>query len=311
MGSVSIGDINNGRLENGVTLEPSDAISIKGGSSDEHTGTEEIIELITHGAEKVRERFSGSVLSVGDISKPGGGRLRPHRSHQSGRDADVGFYACDSRGRPVALPGFIEVRADGRLEGHPEWHFDLERNWALIEAWLSHPDVALQYVFVWEPIKEMLITYADEHHADPQILRRAKNVLEQPHGARHDNHFHIRIYCPKDDRPACVDAPPFRDHYDVEEGRPKTLDAWEPVSLNEAEHRDRILRERIVVDRKRQRELARPRRSSRASVRARNNTTRSVRSTSTTAARTRSARNQRSTRTRSGARTLSGARTRG
>ena len=55
-------------------------------------------------------------MLVGDLSSEQGGKLSGHTSHQSGRDADVGFYATDARGRAVELDHFVAFAADGRAK---------------------------------------------------------------------------------------------------------------------------------------------------------------------------------------------------
>jgi murein endopeptidase len=46
------------------------------------------------------------------------------------------------------------------------------------------------------------------------VIARAEALLIQPsHGHPHRNHFHVRIYCPPADRPACEDREPFHPWY--------------------------------------------------------------------------------------------------
>src|SRR5262245_48181737 len=56
-------------------------------------GTASLIGLIRTAAEHVHTTLPGSLLYVGDLSLPRGGKTRRHRTHREGRDADLLFYA--------------------------------------------------------------------------------------------------------------------------------------------------------------------------------------------------------------------------
>jgi hypothetical protein len=48
-----------------------------------------------------------------------------------------------------------------------------------------------------------------------QFLRAAAAVLVEPKvGHKHANHFHLRIFCARDDRPHCQDTPPYWPWFD-------------------------------------------------------------------------------------------------
>ena len=67
--------------------------------------------------------------------------------------------------------------------------------------------MVVQWVFVAAPLRNMLLDHA-LRIGEPELLReRARRVLVQPSdSSRHDDHFHVRIACPPDDRPGCVDG---------------------------------------------------------------------------------------------------------
>lgn len=213
--SQSIGRAHRGLLRRAVRLEDSSVLWFKESSDANRYATQEMVDLLGYAARDVARRYPGSRLMLGDLSVRGGGRLRPHVSHRTGRDADVGFYLRDAAGSPRTLDRFIPMNRHGRGRWSGEnYYFDRARNWALIESLLQHPEVQVQHIFVSSQLRWHLIRYAREAGVDEALVDRARLVLRQPlHGKPHRTHFHVRIYCPVDDRPACIDSPPFWDWY--------------------------------------------------------------------------------------------------
>lgn len=207
--SMSVGRHNTGRLLNGRELVESEHVRLKRPNGDHH-GTEELVAMLEGSAASVAEQFPGSRLTIGDLSRRRGGRFRPHRSHRSGRDVDVGFYIVDAEGQPVYPDRFVDFRPDGTTRTNPDWRFDDARNWALVAAMLSQEGAPVQYMFVANWLKRRLLEHAASIGAPAELVERASAVLDQPsRGGRHEDHFHVRIYCPMDDRPRCLDDPPF------------------------------------------------------------------------------------------------------
>lgn len=209
-GSVSIGRHNTGRLLHGRELVDSEHVRLKHRDGDQHHGTDELVALIERAAAAVAEQFPGSRLTVGDLSRRRGGRFRPHRSHRSGRDADVGFFITNAAGELQYVDRFYDFRADGTTRASPEWRFDDARNWAFVAAMVGQDEVPVQYVFVARWLKQRLLDHAAAIGAPAELIERATAVLDQPsRGGRHEDHFHVRIYCPREDLPRCQDDPPF------------------------------------------------------------------------------------------------------
>lgn len=209
--SVSVGYPNRGLLRFGIRIHDAKTMRVKVGSQDSRYGTGELVRMIERAAQDVAFRYPRSELTVGDLSRPGGGRFRPHVSHQSGRDVDLGFYMLDRRSTPVNAHMFVRLNNQGLGKQWGElYRFDAARNWALVESLLSHPTTDVQHIFVANGIKRLLIRQALKERANPEVLMRARRVISQPtHGAPHRSHFHVRIYCADDDRPMCKDRPPF------------------------------------------------------------------------------------------------------
>jgi penicillin-insensitive murein endopeptidase len=149
-----------------------------------------------------------------------------HRSHASGRDIDIFFFARDSAGRPVRdLPAMLRFAADGRAvrwstakAGRdpaypvPEARFDAPRNWALVRAMLANPTVEVQWIFVDQTLASLMLTEAERQGTESSLLARASALLHQPSDSQpHDDHMHVRLFCDPQDRYfGCSDKGPKR-----------------------------------------------------------------------------------------------------
>lgn len=185
--SLSIGEPNRGRLVNGVALVTDEHFLVR---SDENFGTLETVEAIKRAVAAVTERFPDSPrLVVGDLSKEHGGRIRPHKSHQSGRDVDLGYYL---KGGAPNL--FVPVTAQ---------NLDFDRTWALLDALAAGDDV--QYIFIDRRVQKMLYDYAVETlKRTPESLaglfeypRRGSLTTLVRHRRGHRNHLHVRFFSPQ------------------------------------------------------------------------------------------------------------------
>lgn len=165
-------------------------------------GLPELVDLITASAARVAKLYPKSTLTVGDLSPRGGGYAPGHRSHQSGRDVDLGFYVVDRRSRyqvvTAQFPHFNELARGSGQYAH--LIFDLERNWELVEAMVTHRTVKVQKIFISAQLRDLLLQYADAVARPADVLRRAKAVLSAE--TAHGDHFHVRIACP-DKQPHC------------------------------------------------------------------------------------------------------------
>lgn len=140
-------------------------------------------------------------LAIGDLSRKEGGRLSGHKSHQSGRDVDLGLYFEHA---PAGYPEeFVEAER-GRLDEAATW--DLVRELA---ATAAHPGgvdrIFLDYrvqgalydaaraAGVGERQLEDIFQYPDGKYAKHGIVR---------HEPAHSDHLHVRFKCPEGD-PIC------------------------------------------------------------------------------------------------------------
>jgi penicillin-insensitive murein endopeptidase len=150
-------------------------------------GTTETIEFVIRAIERVEEQFPGSPrIVIGDISKPKGGRLNWHASHQVGRDVDIGFYHRRE----------VETLVRARKS-----NLDIPRTWALFRALITETDV--DRIFVDRYIQRYLFDHAvkigeDRAWLDDIFGRKTagKDAIIQ-HVRRHRDHLHVRFYNPR------------------------------------------------------------------------------------------------------------------
>ncbi len=184
LGPLSIGTPDSGLLLNPVPFPEGSFWRLR--DPRESWGTGETIGYVTTAIESVEARYPGSPsVVIGDLSNPEGGRLNRHKSHQVGRDADVGFYYAR---------GEVETFVTARRKD-----LDLRRNWALVRALLTETDV--DRIFVDRSIMSVLYAEAIEEGEDrawlDDVFGRAgdKGVIQ--HVRRHKDHFHVRFYNPR------------------------------------------------------------------------------------------------------------------
>jgi murein endopeptidase len=183
LGPLSIGTPDSGLLLNPVPLSPGSLWKVRNPS--ESWGTSETIDFIVSAIEAVEDRHPGSPpLVIGDLSNPRGGKLNRHRSHQAGRDADIGFYF--QRGE---VDSFVAPRKKD---------LDLPRTWALVRAFLTLTDV--ERIFVDRSLIGVLYQHAvaegeDRSWLDDVFGRTSEKGIIQ-HERRHKDHLHVRFYNP-------------------------------------------------------------------------------------------------------------------
>ncbi len=212
--SRSIGVPDRGRLRDAARLVSSERVRVRDDRNASY-GTVELVRAIERAAARVAEEHPGPRLVVGDLSREEGGHLSPHRSHRSGRDADVGFYVVDEQGQPAEVPQFVNLRRNGC--GHAlgaRYCFDAARNWALVVALLSDENAPVQYLLVAPDIRRRVLAEGERIGADEALLERVRTATAPHAGSRsHRSHFHVRVYCAEDDRPECIDEPPYHAWY--------------------------------------------------------------------------------------------------
>jgi penicillin-insensitive murein endopeptidase len=182
--AVSVGRPNRGALYNGVLLTDGPHWVVV--NPQRAFGTEETVASVTAAIRSVVEVFPDSPkLYVGDISGPRGGYIRPHHSHQSGRDVDLGLYY--SKGSAW----FVRARAD---------NLDRARSWALVNALIDDPNVEI--IFVDRSIQRLLKEHALKQGESRERLdalfdeRSAFSDKLIRHQWGHLTHLHVRFKSP-------------------------------------------------------------------------------------------------------------------
>jgi penicillin-insensitive murein endopeptidase len=174
-------------------------------------GTWQLVQLLERVAQRVAVKLPGARMSVGEISAQGGGNLPGHASHESGRDVDVGFYMLDAKKQPYDAFAFANFDDHGRGRKPNEGlAFDVPRNWELVSRLVTDGDARVQYVFVAQGLKSLLLQEGKRQGASKVVLDRVARALSPPRERHpHGNHFHVRIYCGPEERPRCRDEGPY------------------------------------------------------------------------------------------------------
>jgi penicillin-insensitive murein DD-endopeptidase len=225
--SVSVGTFTGGALRRGAALPLSGrgyvvpALWRDRGAS---FTTDEFAVALQRAAGRVVREYPGSQLGIADLSLRGGGDSELHRSHENGRDADIIWYACDLKGKPLC-PADCMPRYDGRFQARAPREtpgvtfgaftprrFDVERNWALVRSLLTDPAIEVQYLFCHNRLRRTMLEHALRIGDDEEVIERAEAILRQPGDSLpHDDHLHVRIYCAPSDRAfGCRDQGPVR-----------------------------------------------------------------------------------------------------
>ncbi|HSS00814.1 MAG TPA: penicillin-insensitive murein endopeptidase [Kofleriaceae bacterium] len=213
--SISVGKPSRGYLVEGVRLpDRGDGFITRDvwRARENRYGTDELIDLITAVARRMRAQVRDVKLVVADLSGKGGGeRIAFHRSHQTGRDVDLLYYMRDASGQPFEPDAMHVFNRYARAADGSGIAIDIPRTWALVKELITAPEAAVQWIFMYEPIAQRLIEHAEKIGEPPALIAHARKACRQPgDSARHDDHMHVRVYCSSADRSyGCVDIGPM------------------------------------------------------------------------------------------------------
>lgn len=182
--TASFGQPYHGYLSNGVAFPRQlNGYTIR---DEDHTyTTPEVIGAMLDAIDSVQKQFpNSSPVYLGDFSAPSGGPMTHHRSHQNGRDVDIGMYAKGNRSLDTLMP-------------MNEENLDVPRTWCFVENLLRSQRV--QYIFVDKRIQNLLYDYALARGTDAGYLERlfgnSRGAVIQ-HVRNHVDHMHARFYTP-------------------------------------------------------------------------------------------------------------------
>lgn len=159
------------------------------------SGHPQVIDAIVWTANHLRDTLppNSPRMTIGDISRPGGGPIPHHSSHQNGRQVDIGFFITDAAGRPLQandLVGF-DKRGFGSFRGGAV-HFDAPRNVALAESLLSNPRARPYNILVSSSIRNLMLQHAQRHLPPERYRLLAQKLVAFDNGYHHD-HFHVQF----------------------------------------------------------------------------------------------------------------------
>ena len=194
----SIGLPYRGRLQHGVHLDPDGDGLGRGFAVSHHRpdlwGTPQLVKLIKQCGRTYRRYFSTKyeAIPIGDLSSRHGGPLKKHKSHQSGRDVDIGYM----RKKPISRGYFKDTSPK---------EMNLYAQWVVLKCFLDDP--LTQKVFIERARVRALKRYIK------RIYKKRTSKLKKylqffPGGKKrvispdkvHKSHMHVRIHCPSGDR---------------------------------------------------------------------------------------------------------------
>lgn len=152
-------------------------------------GVPEMITAIRQAVQEVHDTYPDTKrLVIGDLSRINGGFFPPHLSHQSGRDADIGYYTKGS-----FQPEYLQKIGPSQL--------DVERTWIFLHSFLKEDKV--QYIFMDHRLQKPLYFYMrDVLQLSPRLLskyisypRKKGGIIRHLKG--HADHIHVRFYAPQ------------------------------------------------------------------------------------------------------------------
>ena len=183
LGSMSFGTAIRGGLLNARQLHDDARWTVM--EPSQAWATAETVDYLVNAIDAVFAEFPDShPVFIGDISGKRGGYLKPHLSHQSGRDVDVGYFYTQN----------------------PQWYLrvtpsnlDRPRTWSFLRALITRADV--HFIFVDRRVQRLLRSYAESIGEDSTWLISVFQGQsgEEPiirHEPGHDTHFHVRFYNP-------------------------------------------------------------------------------------------------------------------
>ena len=194
--SKSVGHPANGKLIDGEKMPEGPGYS-HGNRKNVYATNETITYMIRCIGEYRRKNPDGPDVVVGNMSRKRGGYLDPHKSHQSGRDVDIG-YIHKKKYQPVTS-----------MIGTNAKNLDARKTWDLMYCFLETGAVDVMYVDT--KVQELLYKHLKKRKVTDRYL---KKVFQYPSESRgealiqdypgHHHHIHLRFKCPKHDE-KCVD----------------------------------------------------------------------------------------------------------
>jgi LysM repeat protein len=162
-------------------------------------GTKTTVAHVERALAELRQKFPRlHTLAIGDLSSERGGRISEHRSHQSGRDIDLGLCFFE---KPEGYPQHFVAATEDTL--------DPGATWALVSALVdtAEHDGGLAVIFLDYGVQGILYRWALAEGVDQDRLTR---IFQYPrgrhasaglvrHAPNHADHIHARFRCASDE----------------------------------------------------------------------------------------------------------------
>lgn len=185
--SRSLGHPHSGRILRGIQMPSNDTLYTLRDPERSYVSSHTAMVLQNALARfRLISGYRGMVL-IKDTSRKGGGPLYPHKSHQSGRDADIQL-----------------LLRENTTDYHAN-NVDWAANWSLLHSMMQSNRI--RYIFLSWPQQRLLYRAAKRAGMTDEALepllefpkRGRPAIIRDEHG--HDTHFHVRVDCaPWEDR---------------------------------------------------------------------------------------------------------------
>lgn len=175
-GAFSVGTPNEGVLVNGLRIPDTEGVHLRIPRSA--YGTSHAVHELLAALEEFRARTDYPTeidVGLGSMSRPRGGEIGGHLSHQSGRDIDIKLL------RRPDVAAWREIRGT-----RVQW----SAVWDLVYA-LSKRDVMI--IFLDQRARRRLFRAAREAGAKPEDIDVARRLVR--HSPGHEHHLHVRFGC--------------------------------------------------------------------------------------------------------------------
>lgn len=193
----SVGEPWSGRLQHPAALPAGEGYFIR--RPYRAFGTQTTVDLIQRAIAETLDGYPDEhVLAIGDLSAESGGLITQHRSHQSGRDVDIGLYYLE---QPAGYPANFVTATEDNL--------DCAATFKLLSSFLAtaDDDGGVLMIFLDFEVQGILYRWGLDNGISESRLAR---IFQYPHGRgssdglvrhvpNHDNHMHVRFKCPAAD----------------------------------------------------------------------------------------------------------------
>jgi len=171
-------------LDGGIQLREGPGLKVK--HPEWAWGRPVTVRTIEQVARAVAEKFQGSAIVAGDLSKERGGRFPPHKGHKAGLDADLGLFVIDKQ----FVIKFRNLKAE---------ELDVERTWFMLSSFLATGRVE-RVLMDWRHQRRLYRFAVSQNVAEEQLAeyfqypaKRWENKGIIRHFKGHRNHIHIRF----------------------------------------------------------------------------------------------------------------------